>query len=278
MRERTPCGVDAQRAGAVSVTVSEISLLDSYQLRLPAFEGPLDVLLRLIERSQLAITDISLVAVTDQFLEHISVLGASPAQVIAEFMAVGSRLVLLKSRSLLPRPAASDSEESQDDLVGQLIAYRAVKEAATQLAERDARGEGAFALSPGAVIAPDQPAFQKLAMHESSLLARALRRRLSITPYAVQMVVSRRVVSLREMVERVLTRLVTHDTIRFSEVQKSCADRNEVLTAFLAVLVLVRRRAVEAGQNELFGEIRISRKADLQPISTGSIVSFSADD
>jgi segregation and condensation protein A len=262
----------------VSATVSEISLLDSYQLRLPVFEGPLDVLLRLIERSQLAITDVSLVAITDQFLEHISALGASPPHVIAEFMTVGSRLVLLKSRSLLPRPAASDSEESRDDLVEQLIAYRAVKEAATQLAERDARGEGAFTLSPSAVMAPNQPAFQKLAMHEASLLARALRRRLSIAPSVVQMVVSRRVVSLREMVERVLTRLITHDYIRFSEVQKSCTDRNEVLTAFLAVLVLVRRRTVEASQNELFGEIRISRHADAQPIPNSPIVSFSADD
>jgi segregation and condensation protein A len=172
----------------------------------------------------------------------------------------------------------SDSEESQDYLVEQLIAYRAVKEAATQLAERDARGEGAFARSTGAVITPDQPAFQKLAMHEASLLARALRRRLSITPAAVQMVVSRRVISLREMVERVLTRLIAHDNIRFSEVRKSCVDRNEVLTAFLAVLVLVRRRTVEASQTELFGEIRISRNAETQAIPIGPIVSFSAED
>ncbi len=278
MGERTHRGVDAQRAGAVSATVSETSLLDSYQLRLPVFEGPLDVLLRLIERSQLAITDISLVAVTDQFLEHINDLEAFPPSVIAEFMAVGSRLVLLKSRSLLPRPSVNESEECQDDLVEQLIAYRAVKEAATQLAERDARGDGAFARSTGAVVMPDQPAFQNLAMHEASLLARALRRRLSITPAVVQMVVSKRVVSLREMVERVLTRLVARDNIRFSEVRKSCADRNEVLTAFLAVLVLVRRRTVEAHQNEVFGEIQITRNAATQPIATGPAVSFSADD
>jgi segregation and condensation protein A len=262
----------------VSVTVADFNTLDGYQLRLPVFEGPLDVLLRLIERSQLAITDVSLVAVTDQFLAHIEQLGNSAPGVIAEFMAVGSRLVLLKSRSLLARPPAIDAEDGPDDLVQQLIAYRAVKDAATQFAEWDARGEGAFARSPGAVATPEPPGVPKLAFHEASLLARALRRRLSIAPIARQMIASRTVVSLREMVERVLVRLAAHGDIHFSDVRKTCSDRNEVLTAFLAVLVLVRRRTIEVGQNELFGEIRITRNSDEPAIPTGALASISADD
>lgn len=262
----------------MSTTLAEFSTLNGYQLRLPVFEGPLEVLLRLIERSQLAITDVSLVAVTDQFLTYIERLGESPPSVIADFMSVGSRLVLLKSRSLLPRAPAGDTEEIQDDLVQQLIAYRAVKDAAVQLAEKDAKGEGAFARSLGAVAGPEQANVQKLAFHEANLLARALRRRLSIVPIARQLVASRPVVSLREMVERVLVRLGAHGNIHFSDVRSSCSDRNEVLTAFLAVLVLVRRRSVEANQSELFGEIRISRNSDEPAVSMGALASFSADD
>jgi segregation and condensation protein A len=243
-------------------TVSDFSTLDGYQLRLPVFEGPLDVLLRLIERSQLAITDVSLVTVTEQFLAYIERMGAAPTDVIAEFMAVGSRLVLLKSRSLLPRPPVAESEETQDDLVHQLIAYRAIKEAAVRLGEWDALGTGAFARSPGAVASAEPTTPPKLARHEANLLTRALRRRFSVAPIARQMVASLPVVSLREMIEQVLTRLGSHGPIHFSEVRESCSDRNEVLTAFLAVLVLLRRRVVEVGQHELFGEISIVRNSD----------------
>jgi segregation and condensation protein A len=259
-------------------TVSDFSTLDGYQLRLPVFEGPLDVLLRLIERSQLAITDVSLVSVTEQFLTYIAGLGAAPTDVLADFMAVGSRLVLLKSRSLLPRPPAQETEESPDDLVHQLIAYRAIKEAAVCLGAWDAAGAGAFVRSEGAVAAPEQASMPKLAFHEANLLARALRRRLSVVPFARQMVAIRPVVSLREMIERVLTRIGPHGTIHFSEVRGSCNDRNEVLTAFLAVLVLLRRRVVEVGQHELFGEISIVRNSDATTPVTGAVVSMSADD
>src|SRR5690349_9456548 len=94
--------------------------LANYQLRLPAFEGPLDVLLRLIERSQLAIEDVSLVAVTTQFLDHVASLASAPSHIVADFAAVGARLTVLKSRSLLPRPPLDTEEPEQSDLTHQL--------------------------------------------------------------------------------------------------------------------------------------------------------------
>src|SRR5829696_2958195 len=106
------------------MTIADVGLLPGYQLRLPTFEGPLDVLLRLIERSQLAIADVSLVAVTDQFLAYLDQVGDAPPETIAEFAAVGARLVLLKSRSLLPRPPALEDDADPGDLVRQLVAYR----------------------------------------------------------------------------------------------------------------------------------------------------------
>ena len=111
------------------MTAVEPDILAGYQLRLPSFEGPLDVLLRLIERHQLAIADVSLVAVTDQFLAYLDELEAAPAATVAEFAAMGARLVLIKSRSLLPRPAVADEGEPEE-LVRQLIEYRSVQAAA----------------------------------------------------------------------------------------------------------------------------------------------------
>jgi len=93
--------------------------LDGYQLKLPTFEGPFDVLLRLIEREQLEISDISLVAVFDQFMDAIADLNAPPPAVIAEFAAVAGRLSVLKSRALLPKPVKPAEETEEPDLVRQ---------------------------------------------------------------------------------------------------------------------------------------------------------------
>src|SRR5919107_400684 len=121
-----------------------VATLDGYQLRLPSFEGPLDVLLRLIERDQLAISEISLLAVFDQFMAHLDALEAHPPEIIAEFLMVAGRLSVLKSRALLPRPARPQEEPEEVDLVRQLEAYRAVKVAADLLAVRQRTGSGAF--------------------------------------------------------------------------------------------------------------------------------------
>ena len=102
----------------------------SFQPRLPVFEGPLEVLLRLVERQELAITEVSLAAVADQFLAHLDTLPDRDPALLAEFAAVASRLLLLKTRVLFPRqpdaPAEDDAGEDEDDLVRRLQEYRRV--------------------------------------------------------------------------------------------------------------------------------------------------------
>lgn len=238
------------------VSSAALPPLIDYQLRLPSFEGPLDLLLRLIERDQLPITEVSLVAVTRQFLDYIASGRVSPPA-MAEFTAVGSRLVLLKSRTLLPRPPAESEDEGNDDLITELIEYQAVKQAAERFAALDLAGSGAFAPRPGAVAAPMTIGPQPLAMHQPRGLARALRRRLFSTPSAPEPFPVQPVVTLREMAERILGHLRRHRSIPFSKVAGTSATRQERLTAFQALLVLVRRRVVIAEQAELFGEITV---------------------
>jgi segregation and condensation protein A len=246
----------------VEATQPDVSALNGYQLRLPSFEGPFDVLLRLIERSQLAITDISLVAVTDQFLRRIAELGGAPPAVIAEFTTVGSRLVLLKSRSLLPRPPSADGEDdAASDLARELIEYRAVKAASMELAKRDATGHGAFGRAIGAVSAPIADAPLKLARHEPNALARAIRRRLSVTPSPRTLLTRKPIVTIREMAQRWLELVRGEANVTFHRFSSRCDDASELRTAFLAMLVLIRRRMIDADQHEPFGVIHI-RLAD----------------
>lgn len=235
--------------------------LDQYQTRLPSFEGPLDLLLHLIERQKLDISDVSLVAVTDQFLDHISSLDDRAPHIIAEFTSVGTRLTVLKSRWLLPRPPAVDEEEAPDpdDLVEQLKAYQRLKKAAATLADRMDDGYAAYAhAGTGPAIRHRDVAETRLANYEPNVLMKMIRRRLAAVPRAVQAIRARRIVSIREMTDRVLNAVSQFSPVRFHTITEDATTRTERATAFLAVLVLVRRRMINADQGGLFGEIELS--------------------
>ena len=117
----------------------------SFQLALPIFEGPLDLLLHLIEREELDITNIALVQVADQYMEYIRASEQLNLDALADFIYIGARLLLLKSRALLPRPKTeeellSEYEDPTDDLARQLREYKLFREAAGQLREIEQAG------------------------------------------------------------------------------------------------------------------------------------------
>lgn len=233
--------------------------LCEYQLRLPSYEGPLDVLLRLIERSQLAIEDVSLVAVTHQFLSFIEGLVEASPDVVAEFTAVGARLTLLKSRSLLPRPPDAEEDAPESDLTQQLRDFQRVKLLAAHLREAHAAGTASYSSLHGAVARPTaiQPA--RLARQDPSVLIRSLRRRLSMVPRPATIIQQRPVVTLREVVAHVSDCVGRLTCVRFSTVVQEYRSRTEVATGFLAILVLVRRQAIVATQGDIFSDIELNR-------------------
>lgn len=261
----------------MSASLLDRPSLNDYQLRLPSFEGPLDVLLRLIERSQLAITDVSLVAVTEQFVAYVAQLDSAPVETIADFTAVAARLTVLKSRSLLPRPPATADEPATDDLARELIAYRQFKEAAQTLADWDASGRGAFSRSAAPVAAPPPAVPARLAPLAPRALVHALKRRLTTVPRAAEVRVLAPVISLREMIERVIGAVRDKHEIPFDVATGNCRQRTEVMTAFIAVLILIRRRLLEAEQTELFGDI-VLRPIDPTWATTDMFSERAADD
>ncbi|MEX0785071.1 MAG: segregation/condensation protein A, partial [Dehalococcoidia bacterium] len=124
----------------------EIKQDAAFQFQLPVFEGPLDLLLYLIEREELEITAVSLVQVTDQYLSYLRSGDQIDATALAEFIAIGARLLYLKSRALLPPPQPDEDplEELGDDLVQRLREYRRFKEAAASLRDIEESGQRAY--------------------------------------------------------------------------------------------------------------------------------------
>lgn len=236
--------------------------LTNYQTRLPSFEGPLDLLLHLIERQKLDISEVSLASVTEQFLDHIAGLDDRAPHIIAEFTSVGTRLTVLKSRWLLPRSPVVDEElaPDPDNLIEQLKAYQRLKAAARTLGERLDDGYVAYApMGTGPVVRTRATAETRLATYEASVLQKTIRRRLSVVPKAVQAIRARRIVSIREMTDRMLGAVKKVSRIRFSQATADAQTRTERATAFLAVLVLVRRGVLKADQPGLFAEIDLSQ-------------------
>lgn len=242
-------------------------LLHDYQLRLPTYEGPLDVLLRLIEAQQLPISELSLMAVLEQFLEYVNTRIAPEPGEIAEFAAIAGRLMVLKSRDLLPRPAPVLEDDEPSDLVRQLEEYRAIKVAAGLLAT----SQGAGGYGRGASIAHPPPAMAPLPRQSPRVLVRALHRWLSRVPASPLTVASRHTITLREMISRVYSLLTSEPAANFSSFTAGVPERQDRALAFLALLTLIRRNAIEASQPELFGEITFTRS------STGFAASLAHD-
>src|SRR5919204_200534 len=154
-------------------------------LELPAFQGPLDLLLTLIERRRLAITDVSLAAVADQYLQAVRSLPERDPDLLGEFLVIAARLLLLKSRALLPQADEPDEEESPDDLAERLEEYRRFKEAALALAARFESGEQAFPHPPPPDLQDYQPELDPLdePAHREGI-AQPLRGELAASPEA----------------------------------------------------------------------------------------------
>ena len=240
------------------------SALDGYQLHLPTYEGPLDVLLRLIERNRLPVTDVSLVAVTDQFLAYVAGLDHVSADLLAEFTTTAARLLALKSRALLPRPpAAEQPEQDAEDLATQLRAYQFAGDGASWLEACQDAGRQSWAREVPSLAMP-----MPLPAQESPLaLRRALGKCARRGPQPVRTVERTPRITLAAMTRRLLARLGNRRRARFADLLGPAPARAERVVGFIALLSLVRQRVLMATQDAPFGEIEVERSA--VPAGTG---------
>jgi segregation and condensation protein A len=235
---------------------------DTFQLRLPVFEGPLDLLLYLIEREQLDITAVSLVTVADQYLSYLRSGEQIDSYALADFIAIAAKLIYLKSRALLPRPLPpeEDDEDIGDELVRRLREYRSFKEAAGWLREMEMRGQRAYPR-----IAPVQgvPVPTGLDGLTVDLLLEIVQEVLSKQPEepVEEVVVRRTEYTVEDKIESLRQLIAENDRVSFRTFISSCHSRLEVIVAFLAVLELIKGVLLTAHQDDAFGDISLIRVA-----------------
>lgn len=233
--------------------------LNPFQIKLPEFEGPLDLLLYLIEREELDITRVSLAKVTGAYLEYIHILGQLQVDQVADFLVIASRLLLIKSEALLPRPPEPKSDEEEDvgdELVKQLLLYKQYKESARQLGDREAEGLHTYIR-----VAPPPKIEAKLDLSNITvdMLIKAVRNVLEVEPPGplVDTVVKPFTLTIRDQMNLIERMLRYRPNISFKRMLRRARDRVEIIVTFLAVLELLRRRKVEVVQEQLFGDIVI---------------------
>jgi len=239
-----------------------------YTVRLPAFEGPLDLLLHLIERRELDITAISLGAVTDQYLEYVERLEEVEPSTLAEFLTVAAQLMLIKSRLLLPQPEPEDMPEEEDPaeaLARRLEEYRQFKQVAAGLRDRETKGLRAYKRGGPLPEFPTRPLLEGIAPAD---LAQTLQTLLSQRPKvaSVNRVIRPLRVTVAEKIELLGKILAKRKRIHFHQLLRRTSTRQEVIATFLAMLEMIKRQHLVVRQEHLFGEIMIELAPD--PTST----------
>lgn len=235
-------------------------LLAIHPVRLPVFEGPLDLLLQLIEREELDVTAVSLAQVTGQYLATIEEMGRRGLPDLTAFLVVAARLVLIKSRVLLPgyRAAGDESEDVAADLVRRLEVYRRFKEAARELERREAEGLRAYVR-----VNPPRTAvtwFDLEGVVLEGLLAAAQEALDALPASPVEEVITPVTVTVADQIACIQERLAWQRRVRFQAVLSEAATRVEVIVTLLALLELLKQDRVRVWQEGLFGPIFIERR------------------
>jgi segregation and condensation protein A len=243
--------------------------MSDYLVALDVFEGPLDVLLRLIEREELDITLVSLALVTDQFLEHVSRLKEVSAASLADFLVIAARLLVIKSRVLLPQPETEpdeDTENWEEDLAERLREYKRYKQVAAHLRAIEESGQKSYPrIAPPPKI---EPRLKPGEADPAELLEAFLRVLATHPPLApVDEIVSPLAVRMADCIQRIQAMLQRVARVRFSTVVRQARSKLEVIVTFLAMLELIKQRRLYVEQETAFGEIYLEVR-QLDPEST----------
>lgn len=235
-----------------------------YKVKLDIFEGPLDLLLYLIKREELDITEVSLEKITTQYLSYIETFRMLNIDLASEFIVMAANLIYLKSRTLLPkqeRPPEEDLDEEDPrwDLIRQLVEYKKFKDAAGYLSRKAVEQESYFPHSPEK---PDLPPVESDPVGDLSIFdliqsfQKVLKRFEAVHDFG-QIVDDRFTVS--DKVEFLLKEMRPGQSRRFLTLFEMATTRSEVIVTFLAVLELMKMNQFRVRQDLLLGDIEIER-------------------
>lgn len=229
--------------------------VQQYKVQLDVFEGPLDLLLQLIEENKLDITQISLAKVTDDFLNHLQTLKQINHLFVADFLVIASRLILIKSKLLLPMFELTEEEEEQvADLERRLEEYQRFKQLAEEL--KKIFGAKKISFTREAYLESDTLFYPPKDLKAGDLHHLLIELIKQIPePQKVEKERLKKIITLEEKINHFLALLENKIQRSFQEFLKNPTDKSEVIVAFLAMLELAKRQILTIQQKGNFGNI-----------------------
>ena len=235
-----------------------------YKVKLDIFEGPLDLLLYLIKKSELDIHDIPITTITEQYLEYLNLMQLLDLDIAGEFLVMAATLMHIKSKMLLPpdeTPALDEEEmDPRAELVQRLLEYKRFKEAASNLQQMEETRSLSFTRFPATIEIDggDSPFLEASLFDLISAFSKVLKN----MPKDIFHRVIKDEFTVAEKVHEIFHLLVENDALLFSSLFKKSKNRFEAITIFLAVLELIRLKEIRIVQNRLFEDIEIRRNAE----------------
>lgn len=229
-----------------------------FRVQLGVFRGPLDLLLYLVRKREVEITEVSLAQVAEQFLEYLDVIKQLDVNAAGDFLAVAGALLEIKSQHVLPHGDEVEEplDDPRQDLVPRLLEYKKYRDAAAMLEERGRAWLQHFPrldgdLPPGEVDPADQPIEEVELWDLVSAFGRIIRESEAVKPASIVYDDT----PIHVHMERIRALLAARGTLAFRELFPAGAHRSTLIGIFLAILELVRHHYVRVEQEQLFGEI-----------------------
>lgn len=246
--------------------------MSAIDVKLNVFEGPLDLLLHLIEKNKVNIYDIPIVTITEQYLEYVNNMEEEDLDVMSEFLVMAATLIKIKSKMLLPKDedVEDDKEDPREELVRRLLEYKMYKYAASELKDLELEGNKSFfkkatipaevknvkqEVDPFELISKADIDLQKLNEIFKSVMRKQVDK---VDPIRSKFKeIEREEISLEEKMAEVREQVRGLEGINFRTLLEMQASKMNVIVTFLAILELMKIGAITIKQEEIFGEIVI---------------------
>ena len=237
---------------------------NKYALKLENFEGPLDLLIHLIEKNKMDIYDVKLSDIADQYIEYINEMERNNLDVTSEFLVIASSLVYLKSKELLPKEVEDEAELTEEELLRRIIEYKKYKEISKKLKEMYEQNSKRLFKLPEKVELPKQKIEREyssnLLFEKYKILIEGYENKVNKNAENIEKIAIRDTYTVTSKVKEIFRELSKKPKFVFNRLfSTKTKPKAEVVTAFTGLLELTRRSKVTANQEKLFGDIIVEK-------------------
>jgi segregation and condensation protein A len=226
-----------------------------YNIKIPVFEGPFDLLLHLIKDAKIDIYDIPIAHITSQYLHYLEMMKELNLEIAGDFLVMASTLIHIKSRMLLPPDEDVSPDEQEDprlELVQKLLEYQAFKEAASSLRDKEEEWKKVFYKEP---LTDDGDELYLVDVNLFDLMGSFRKLLDTVSPDIVT--ITKETLTVKDRMSVIMEMIEGHEAIRFEEIFQESKTRIQLIVTFVALLELIRLSLVKAYQEKEFGNIWI---------------------